>query len=192
MRLTKGKQKIEMKEVEMYADRMITFSKRKAGIFKKMNEIMSMCDVKGAFFVFSHAGKPYSLAKPSMEKMVKMFEIRSSEDEPISEKNDTEPIVEAYKKQMIEDLMIRYLESDDQLDMEKEKLNMLKKTKYEKELKKMWWNIPSKGVLSGEESDQKHKTFCELYDDLCDLAFQKHDHGSSSSGRGRPFGYGET
>ncbi|KAF8092038.1 hypothetical protein N665_0427s0017 [Sinapis alba] len=43
MKHTKRKQKIEMKKVE---DRMITFSKRKSEIFKKMNDIVSLCDEK--------------------------------------------------------------------------------------------------------------------------------------------------
>ena len=70
MRFTKGKQKIEMKKVQVYVDRMVRSSKRKSGIFKKMNEIVSVCNVETSFLVFSDSGKPYTFAYPSLKEAV--------------------------------------------------------------------------------------------------------------------------
>ncbi|CAH8387374.1 unnamed protein product [Eruca vesicaria subsp. sativa] len=68
MKHTKGRQKIEMMKVEAYRDRMATFSKRKSGIFKKMNEMITQCNVEMAFMVFTETGKLYTFANPSVEE----------------------------------------------------------------------------------------------------------------------------
>ncbi|CAN6888871.1 unnamed protein product [Brassica oleracea] len=81
MKFTKGKQKIEMKKVGAYAARMVRFSKRKSGLFKKMNEIVSLCNVETSFLVFSDSGKPYTFAYPSLKEAVGQFK-NPLRDEP--------------------------------------------------------------------------------------------------------------
>ncbi|ESQ49676.1 hypothetical protein EUTSA_v10022229mg [Eutrema salsugineum] len=176
---TKGKQKIEMKVVETYADRMITFSKRKSGIFKKMNEIITLCDVEAAFMVFSQAGKPYTFAHPSMEKVVGLLRHEPSSKDV----TNTGALVEAYKRQRIEELMKKYVDLVEELEMEKENVKNLKGSRFEKKLDKMWWNIPSEG-LSMEELKQRHQAFVELHDSLCAINIQRlgKDCDGSSSG----------
>lgn len=49
---------------------MIMFSKHKAEILKKMNEIFTLCDVEASFLVLSQTGKPHTFAYTSMEDVV--------------------------------------------------------------------------------------------------------------------------
>lgn len=184
-RKTKGKQKIEMKKVENYGDRMITFSKRKAGIFKKINELVAMCDVEVAFLIFSQAKKSYTFAHPSMQEVADRLK-NPSRQEPLA-KDDTGPLVEAYKKRRFHDLIKKMEALEEELPMDLEKLKLLKESRNEKKLDKMWWNFPSKG-LSVEELKQRHQAIVELRDNLCDnmaLLRLGKDGGSSSVRVGR-------
>lgn len=181
-RQTKGKQKIEMKKVENYGDRMITFSKRKAGIFKKMNEIIAMCNVEVAILVFSQAGKPYTFAHPSMEEVSARLK-NPSGLEPVA-KDDLGPLVEAYKKRRIHDLIKKMEALDEELAMVVEKMKVMKESRKEKMLDEMWWNFPSEG-LSVKELQQRYQAFVELNDNLCDMVLSrsgKDDGDDSSSG----------
>ncbi|CAD5322020.1 putative transcription factor MADS-type1 family [Arabidopsis thaliana] len=185
-RKTKGKQKIEMKKVENYGDRMITFSKRKTGIFKKMNELVAMCDVEVAFLIFSQPKKPYTFAHPSMKEVADRLK-NPSRQEPL-ERDDTRPLVEAYKKRRLHDLVKKMEALEEELAMDLEKLKLLKESRNEKKLDKMWWNFPSEG-LSAKELQQRYQAMLELRDNLCDnmahLRLGKDCGGSSSVRVGR-------
>ncbi|CAN6889325.1 unnamed protein product, partial [Brassica oleracea] len=65
--------KAKYSKVEVYVDRMVRFSKRKSGIFKKMYEIVSVCNVETSFLVFSDSGKPYTFAYSSLNEAVGQF-----------------------------------------------------------------------------------------------------------------------
>ncbi|XP_009785235.1 MADS-box transcription factor 23-like [Nicotiana sylvestris] len=54
-----GKKKIEIKQIMKAASRMVTFSKRRKGLFKKALELESMTGARVAAIVFSPTGKPY-------------------------------------------------------------------------------------------------------------------------------------
>ncbi|ESR34578.1 hypothetical protein CICLE_v10006588mg [Citrus x clementina] len=53
---TKGRQKIEMKKIENEGGRLITFSKRRSGIYKKASELMTLTGSKIAILLFSLLG----------------------------------------------------------------------------------------------------------------------------------------
>ncbi|KAI8027171.1 Agamous-like MADS-box protein AGL61 [Camellia lanceoleosa] len=72
-KLTKGRQKIEMKLIENEHARFNTFSKRKAGIFKKAGELCTTCGVDIGIIFFSPTGKPFSFAHPSIESICNRF-----------------------------------------------------------------------------------------------------------------------
>ncbi|KAL0744454.1 hypothetical protein Bca4012_085967 [Brassica carinata] len=191
MRLTKGKQKIEMKKVEAYADRMVTFSKRKSGIFKNMNEIVSLCDVDISFLIFSEAGKPYAFAYPSLGEAFGRFK-NPSRHEPFASIN-MGSLVEAYKRQKIQDLMKRYVDLVEELEIENEKKCFLKK--YEKENKeKRWWVIPTEGLSVKELKWRRCQAFVDLHVSLSDLALKRsgNDGDGLSSSQESCGGDGET
>ncbi|XP_021861962.1 agamous-like MADS-box protein AGL29 [Spinacia oleracea] len=72
-----GRRKVEMKKIEKSSSRLVTFSKRRSGVFKKANEISTLCGAEVAIIVFSPAGKPFSFGKPNIENVVNRFQNRN-------------------------------------------------------------------------------------------------------------------
>ncbi|XP_028548692.1 agamous-like MADS-box protein AGL61 [Dendrobium catenatum] len=69
----KGRNKIEIKRIEKEANRQVCFSKRRQGLFKKANELCTLCGAEVAIIVFSIAGKPYSFGHPSVNHVLQRF-----------------------------------------------------------------------------------------------------------------------
>lgn len=51
------RQKIEIKKIDNPTARQVTFSKRRRGLFKKAQELSTLCDAEVALIVFSTTGK---------------------------------------------------------------------------------------------------------------------------------------
>ncbi|GMI72946.1 AGAMOUS-like 29 [Hibiscus trionum] len=68
-----GRRKIEMKMVKDSSSRQVTFSKRRTGLFKKANELGTLCAAQVGIVVFSPGGKPYSFGHPSVEAVAERF-----------------------------------------------------------------------------------------------------------------------
>lgn len=68
-----GRRKIEMKMVMDSGTRQVTFSKRRTGLFKKANELSTLCAAQVAILVFSPGGKPYSFGHPNVESIFHRF-----------------------------------------------------------------------------------------------------------------------
>ncbi|PWA52029.1 Transcription factor, MADS-box [Artemisia annua] len=58
-KISKGRQKIEIKKIEKKDSRLVTFSKRRAGLFKKAVELCVLTGAKIAILVNSPSGKVY-------------------------------------------------------------------------------------------------------------------------------------
>uniref|UniRef100_A0A7N0UND9 MADS-box domain-containing protein n=1 Tax=Kalanchoe fedtschenkoi TaxID=63787 RepID=A0A7N0UND9_KALFE len=54
---SKGRGKIRMRKMEKDTNMLVTFSKRKSGLFKKANELCTLCGAECAMMVFSPADK---------------------------------------------------------------------------------------------------------------------------------------
>nr|ASL24780.1 agamous [Allium cepa] len=72
-RSSNGKQKIEIKKIESDDARQVCFSKRKAGIFSKANEIATMCGAKVAILIQSPARCPFTFGSPSFNHVIHRF-----------------------------------------------------------------------------------------------------------------------
>ncbi|XP_062094923.1 agamous-like MADS-box protein AGL29 [Humulus lupulus] len=68
-----GRRKIEMEKVEDRSARQVTFSKRRCGLFKKANELATLCDVDIAVIVFSPGGKAFSFGQPNVYSITNRF-----------------------------------------------------------------------------------------------------------------------
>ncbi|CAO2837613.1 unnamed protein product [Amaranthus hypochondriacus] len=69
-----GRRKIEMKKIENSSTRLVAFSKRRTGLFKKANEISTLCGAEVAIIVFSPGGKAFSFGQPSVEKVLQQYQ----------------------------------------------------------------------------------------------------------------------
>ncbi|CAL5434943.1 unnamed protein product [Camellia sinensis] len=68
-----GKKKIEIKRVEKKGQRMVTFSKRRHGLFNKARQLRSLTGADIAILTFSPAGRPYTHGEPSFDALVDRY-----------------------------------------------------------------------------------------------------------------------
>lgn len=136
-RKTRGRQKIEMKKIEKEEDRLIAFSKRRAGIIKKASELVTLCGVEVGFLVFSTAGKPYSFGHPSFESIASRFlnEIPPPQD-------NIHSLIRAHQTVRINNLNQLQNELSDRLDAEKGRWKALQQTNKGKQDSQDWWETP--------------------------------------------------
>ncbi|GAB2279889.1 hypothetical protein Dimus_014525 [Dionaea muscipula] len=68
-----GRRKVEIKRITNSSARLVAFSKRRSGVFKKANELSTLCDAQIIVIVFSPAGKPFSFGQPDVESIIERF-----------------------------------------------------------------------------------------------------------------------
>lgn len=160
---TKGRQKIEMKKIEDMDDRLITFSKRRSGIYKKASELATLCGAQVAVVVFSPSGRTFSFGHPSVEWVANRF----------LQKNPPEshPLVEAHRLMRISELNQKYCDLVSQLEAERERGKVLQKLTKARE-SKGWWEAPAE-KLSFQELQEMNKSFEELHRNLCSRMKEK-------------------
>ncbi|KAG5223180.1 MADS-box protein FLOWERING LOCUS [Salix suchowensis] len=72
-----GRKKVELKRIENNSSRLVTFSKRRQGVFKKARELSVLCDVQIALLIFSSRGKLYEFSSvDSTASILKRYESR--------------------------------------------------------------------------------------------------------------------
>ncbi|KAL1208062.1 MADS-box protein AGL71 [Cardamine amara subsp. amara] len=65
--------KIEIKKIENATSRLVTFSKRRSGLFKKAHELSVLCDAQVSAIVFSQSGRLYEFSSSEMEKIIERY-----------------------------------------------------------------------------------------------------------------------
>ncbi|KAK6945790.1 Transcription factor, MADS-box [Dillenia turbinata] len=68
-----GRQRIPMEKIAKQSSLQVTFSKRRAGLFKKANELVTLCGAKVALIVFSPGKNVYSFGYPQVDSVVDQF-----------------------------------------------------------------------------------------------------------------------
>ncbi|KAF9599810.1 hypothetical protein IFM89_001756 [Coptis chinensis] len=165
----RGRQKIEIKRIENEAARQVTFSKRRAGVFKKASEISILCGVDTLIVVFSPAGKPFSFGHPNIDSV--LDRALSNPESFSSNHEDTalSKLVDAHRVARILQLNREYEEISDLLDAEKKRGEELKKSLKEsnKRLK-----LDSIDKLSLRELVGLKASMEELKNDIYQRAFE--------------------
>ncbi|KAL5774049.1 hypothetical protein ACOSP7_011606 [Xanthoceras sorbifolium] len=158
---TKGRQKIPMKKIENEDDRLITFSKRRAGIYKKASELVTLCGAEVGIIVYSPAGKCYSFSHPSMDAITDRF---VNGNPQLSDSANTHPLVEAHRRIRIRELNEKHNDLVSQLDAEKERGKMLKQMSQPNRVQG-WWELPI-DELSLEELEKIDSSAEEFQNNL--------------------------
>lgn len=112
-----GRRKIEIELVKDKGSRFVTFTKRRNGLFKKANELATLCGVQVGTILFSPGGRPYSFGYPTIEAVTDQF-LRRHRGEPSNSQNNNNNKVVDELNQELEDVM-------EQLEEEKEKKKTL-------------------------------------------------------------------
>ena len=64
------RKKIQIKKIDNTTARLVTFSKRRKGLFKKAFELSTLCDADIALIVFSATGKLFEYASSRFQSLV--------------------------------------------------------------------------------------------------------------------------
>ncbi|WOG87248.1 hypothetical protein DCAR_0206471 [Daucus carota subsp. sativus] len=78
-----GKKKIEIKRKEKETDRLVAFSKRRRGLFKKAHQLHSLSAAHVAVLVFSPAGKIYIYGDPCFADTIDKFLYNATSPNPL-------------------------------------------------------------------------------------------------------------
>nr|API68655.1 agamous-like 15 MADS-box protein [Prunus dulcis] len=68
-----GRGKIEIKRIENANSRQVTFSKRRAGLLKKAQELAILCDAEVAVIIFSNTGKLFEFSSAGMKRTLSRY-----------------------------------------------------------------------------------------------------------------------
>ncbi|XP_043710086.1 agamous-like MADS-box protein AGL62 [Telopea speciosissima] len=133
-----GRQKIEIKRINCEASRQVTFSKRRAGLFKKASELCTLCGAETAILVFSPAGKVFSFGHPTVESIVERF---------LTEKNPQQeatalPLVDAHRGASVRELNRKYTEVLNLMETERKRAEALNQLNPEVTQSVPWWEAP--------------------------------------------------
>ncbi|XP_070034359.1 agamous-like MADS-box protein AGL62 [Nicotiana tomentosiformis] len=107
---TKGRQKIQMKKIEKKDDLFATFSKRRAGLYKKASELIAECGVDIGIVVSSPTGKPFSFFHPTDDAIIARFQ------NPDMQLSQTTGLVAAHARNKVNYLNSRLEELDTRED----------------------------------------------------------------------------
>ncbi|XP_049347747.1 agamous-like MADS-box protein AGL62 [Solanum verrucosum] len=99
MRRPNGRKKIEIARMQNQTNLQVTFSKRRAGLFKKASELSTLCGANVAIVVFSPSNKVYACGHPSVESVVDKF----VGENPPPDTDDPNPIIVAHQNANIDE-----------------------------------------------------------------------------------------
>ncbi|KAK9266469.1 hypothetical protein L1049_001533 [Liquidambar formosana] len=136
-RKSKGRQKVEMAKMAKESNLQVTFSKRRAGLFKKASELCTLCGAEIAIIVFSPGKKAFSFGHPCVESIMDRFLTRN----PSQNHSTTAPLVEAHRNASVRELNVQLTTVLSQLEAEKKRgevLNQMRKASQTQ----CWWEAP--------------------------------------------------
>ncbi|KAG5625297.1 hypothetical protein H5410_010515 [Solanum commersonii] len=124
---------------------LVTFSKRRSGLFKKASELCTLCGVEIAIVVFSPGHKVFSFGHPNVDSIVNRFLTRN----PTSSSSTTCQLVEAHRNANVRELNTQLTEILNQLEFEKKREVEIEKIQKGK-IGKNWWESPLNELEHGE------------------------------------------
>ncbi|XP_056845706.1 agamous-like MADS-box protein AGL29 [Raphanus sativus] len=159
---------------------MVTFSKRKNGIYNKLSELSILCGADVGFLIYSGSGKPFTFGSPSFDVVAQRFLHGNHPSGIINGEGYSSlssKIVDAHKKVKVDELC-KNLNNlmEIQADAEEEKLKMGEAA-----------YAPSLPMKSTDEEEVKQllRRYEEFYEELCEVAAAKirgrYDASASSS-----------
>ncbi|KAK4252757.1 hypothetical protein QN277_014306 [Acacia crassicarpa] len=72
------RRRIQIKKIDSITARQVTFSKRRKGLFKKAQELSTLCDAEIALLVFSSTGKLFDYASSRMQQVIERYDQQSA------------------------------------------------------------------------------------------------------------------
>ncbi|XP_057493571.1 MADS-box protein SVP-like isoform X2 [Actinidia eriantha] len=72
------RQRIQIKKIDNLTARQVTFSKRRRGLFKKAQELSTLCDAEIALIVFSATGRLFEYSSSSMNQVIERHNLQGN------------------------------------------------------------------------------------------------------------------
>ncbi|KAJ4827719.1 hypothetical protein Tsubulata_018043 [Turnera subulata] len=167
---TKGKQKIEIKEIENDVTKLTTFSKRRSGITRKASNLATLTGAHVAVGIYSPGGKLYTFGSSSFESVTNRFLGMETSDFC----DNTVLTLGAQRQSRIDDLNQQVNQLMQKLGEEKKKKKVMKK-KLEGVERNGWWEAKVEH-LQKPELLELEKKFKELLAQL-ESKVPKKNHG---------------
>ena len=129
---TLGRQRIEVKELEG-SKRQVTFSKRRAGLFKKASELCVLCGAEVALMVLTPKQKAYCFGHPDVDTIINRY---------LSQNNNSFAHSSSQSYVPVDEFNRQYSESEKELEKEKRRMAEIemKKVGEEKSGGGFWWD----------------------------------------------------
>ncbi|XP_009601691.1 agamous-like MADS-box protein AGL62 [Nicotiana tomentosiformis] len=131
---SKGRQKVDMVKMQNQSNLQVTFSKRRAGLFKKASELCTLCGAEVALVVFSPGKKVYSFGHPCVDSVVDRFLTRN-----YPPNNGHNQLIVAHRNANVRDLNMELTNIEGILQMEKNRGEALHARKRDNG---HWWEAP--------------------------------------------------
>lgn len=125
------RQKIEIKKIDNITARQVTFSKRRRGLFKKAQELSTLCDAEMALIVFSSTGKLYEYSSSSMQQVLERHNNHAENPDGGSNQpslHELERYASMSKQLEQKTLEIRRMKGDELDELNLDELRKLEKT----------------------------------------------------------------
>lgn len=116
-RTSKGRQKIEIVRMTNEKQRLVTFSKRRTGLFKKASDLSTLCGADIGIVAFSPTNKAYSFGHPSVGSIIDRY--MDGQNDPSQHSNPAFQVIEAHRDDSIQQLNQKLTEALTQLSIEK-------------------------------------------------------------------------
>ena len=151
----KGQKKIAMKKISNKNHLQVTFSKRRAGLFKKASEICTLCNAEVALVVFSPTDKVFSFGHPNVEALIDHY-LKSASPE---ENPSVAQFNEAYMSASVRELNVELSALKDEIEVLRKNNEELSSMRNQGQVL-YWWQSPIE-EMNEEQQLQKLKMALE-------------------------------
>ncbi|KAH0727322.1 hypothetical protein KY284_003187 [Solanum tuberosum] len=182
-RISKGRQRVEMVKMKNASNLQVTFSKRRAGLFKKASELCTLCGAEIAIVVFSPGDKVFSFGHPNVDTLVERFLGR---DLPPPNNDVHNQLIVAHREAGIRELNTKLMNLEEVLQMEKNRGESLQEIR--RRANGQWWESPIEELNlfqlqhlkeALERLEQKVEKVAQQQKMVNNLAFPFHTLGSA-------------
>ncbi|KAG5625296.1 hypothetical protein H5410_010514 [Solanum commersonii] len=182
-RISKGRQRVEMVKMKNASNLQVTFSKRRAGLFKKASELCTLCGAEIAIVVFSPGDKVFSFGHPNVDTLVERFLGR---DLPPPNNDVHNQLIVAHREAGIRELNTKLMNLEEVLQMEKNHGESLQEIR--RRANGQWWESPIEELNlfqlqhlkeALERLEQKVEKVAQQQKMVNNLAFPFHTLGSA-------------
>ncbi|KAL8541640.1 hypothetical protein ACS0TY_002780 [Phlomoides rotata] len=127
-RKSRGRQKVSMKKMEKQSNLQVTFSKRRAGLFKKASELCTLCGAEAALIVFSPAEKAYCFGHPNLKTLLDRVPTEGMDSSSTPADRRSQIVMEAHRNSTIRQLNLELTQAEGLLRAEKRRAQEIDST----------------------------------------------------------------